>query len=336
MALTINGEVKRIGLALSGGGFRAAAFHLGVMRKLAAVGLLDKVDLMTCVSGGSIAGGTVALHWSESNKLDVLDTYLRTRSVAVSSVIGGVLDPFATRLDKLAASYDRDLFHGKTLNDLAAGPRMYFNATNLATGNMFFFVAGGGGPAEMGEHELGVVAAPGFPICQAVAASSAFPPVFPPLRLDATTYAHASAVDYVTLTDGGVYDNMGINPLVRTRNALDYVIVSDGGKPFALDESPTESGAIVLKAALDIMMEQIRGLEFDRLQHRHGALKGPKPLWFSIDSKEGEAQPGDAAFASAISTNLAKLNADEMGVLTRHGGALVDARIRRYAPELLS
>jgi len=336
MALTINGEVKRIGLALSGGGFRAAAFHLGVMRKLAAVGILDRVDLITSVSGGSIAGGTVALNWSDPGKLEILDNYLRTRSVAVSSVIGGVLDPFATRLDKLAGSYDRDLFHGKTLSDLAAGPRMYFNATNLATGNMFFFVAGGGGPAEMGEHELGVVAAPDFPICKAVAASSAFPPVFPPLRLDAATYAHASAVEYVTLTDGGVYDNMGINPLVRARNALDYVIVSDGGKPFALDERPTESGAIVLKASLDIMMEQIRGLEFDRLQHRHGALKGPKPLWFSIDSKEGEAQSGDAAFASAISTDLHRLDPDEMSVLTRHGGALVDARIRRYAPELLT
>ena len=64
--------------------------------------------------------------------------------------------------------------------------------------------------------------------------------------------------------------------------------------------------------------------------------KGPKPLWFSIDSKEGEVQPGDAAFASAIDTNLARLKPDEMDVLTRHGGALVDARIRRYAPELLS
>jgi len=335
MSIAINGEPKRIGLALSGGGFRAAAFHLGVMRKLIAAGILDKLDLLTCVSGGSIAGGTVALNWGSPGRLDVLDNYLRTRSIAVSSVIGGVLDPFESRLDKLAGSYDRDLFHGKALKDLAAGPRIYFNATNLATGNLFFFTAGGGKPEEIGEHELGVVESPDFPISRAVAASSAFPPVFPPLRLDATIYQHASSVEYVTLTDGGVYDNMGINPLLRARNALDYVIVSDGGKPFANDERPTESGAIVLKASLDIMMEQIRGLEFDRLQHRHAALQGPKPLWFSIDSKEGEAQPGDAAFASAISTDLRRLSDDEMRVLTRHGSALVEARIKRYAPELL-
>jgi NTE family protein len=307
------------------------------MRKLEAVGLLDKLDLLSCVSGGSIAGAFLAANWGKVGTLDGLAAYLRTRSIAVSSVIGGTLDPFESRLDKLAETYDRDLFHGATLKDLAAGPRLYLNATNLATGNMFFFVTGGGLAAEMGEHELGVVPAPDFRLSRAVAASSAFPPVFPPLRLDPDIYPHASAVDYVTLTDGGVYDNMGINPVVRVaRNALDYVIVSDGGKPFAIDERPTDSGLIVLKASLGIMMEQIRGLEFDRLQHRFLAKLGPKPLWFSIDSKEGEAQSGDAAFASSISTNLKRLSDDEMSVLARHGGALVEARLRRYAPELLA
>jgi NTE family protein len=337
MTIKIGGSNKRIGLALSGGGFRAAAFHLGVMRKLQTLGLLDRLDLLSCVSGGSIAGAFVAANWSKPDKLDQLDNYLRTRSIAVSSVIGGTLDPFETRLDKLAASYDRDLFHDATLKDLAGGPRLYLNATNLATGNMFFFVTGGGLPSEMGEHELGVVPAPDFKVSRAVAASSAFPPVFPPLRLDAATYPHAASVEYVTLTDGGVYDNMGVNPVVRVvRNALDYAIVSDGGKPFAIDDRPTDSGLIVLKASLGIMMEQIRGLEFDRLQHRFLAKDGPKPLWFSIDSKEGEVQAGDAAFASAIATNLQRLPDDEMNVLTRHGGALVEARVRRYAPELLN
>jgi len=337
MTIKIGGSNKRIGLALSGGGFRAAAFHLGVMRKLQVLGLLDRLDLLSCVSGGSIAGAFVAANWSKPDKLDRLDTYLRTRSIAVSSVIGGTLDPFETRLDKLAASYDRDLFHDATLKDLADGPRLYLNATNLATGNMFFFVTGGGLPSEMGEHELGVVPAPDFKVSRAVAASSAFPPVFPPLRLDAQAYPHATSVEYVTLTDGGVYDNMGVNPVVRVvRNALDYAIVSDGGKPFSIDDRPTDSGLIVLKASLGIMMEQIRGLEFDRLQHRFLAKDGPKPLWFSIDSKEGEAQAGDAAFASAIATNLQRLQDDEMNVLTRHGGALVEARVRRYAPELLN
>ncbi len=340
MTTTINGKTYRIGLALSGGGFRAAAFHLGMLRRLHQFKLLEGIDLLTCVSGGSIAGATLATHWSSGVEvaLGKLDTYLRTKSIAVGAVLGGILDPFESRLDKLAQSYDRDLFGGKTLSALRNGPRIYLNATNLATGNMFFFVSGGGaaGKPEMGEHELGLVDAPDFAISRAVAASSAFPPVFGPLRLDADVYPPAQQVGYVTLTDGGVYDNLGINPGLRVeRNKIDYLITSDGGKPFSNVSEPTESGAMVLKAALDIMMEQIRGLQFDRMQHRHLAGKGPTPLWFSIDSVEGQAIAGDATFASSIATNLSRLGNDEMTVLQRHGGALVEARLRAYAPELL-
>jgi len=334
MTVRIDGNEKRVGLALSGGGFRAAAFHLGVFRRLRELGLLWKLDVISCVSGGSIAGAFLASRWGDDGALDALDSYLRTTSIAVSSVIGGVLDPFHTRLDKLGATYDRDLFGGRKLGSLQGGPRLYLNATNLATGNMFFFVTGGGGPAEMGEWELGAVPAPEFPISRAVAASSAFPPVFPPLRVDHADYPGAG-VDYVTLTDGGVYDNLGVNPLFRRRNALDYLIVSDAGKPFAVDENPTESGAVVLKASIDILMEQVRGLQFQRLE-LNARSGGAKPVWFSIDSEEGQALDGDAAFASAIRTNLKRLGDAEMKVLARHGGALLGHRLQTYTPALLS
>jgi len=335
MSIELQGVNKRLGLALSGGGFRAAAFHLGVFRKLKDFGLLSKLDLLTCVSGGSIAGGFLAAHWDDPDVLDRLEEYLKTRSIAVSSVLGGLFDPFETRLDKLAESYDRHLFNKATLDDLKNGPRIYFNATNLSTGNMFFFVAGGAGESELGEWELGCKPAGKFPISKAVAASSAFPPVFPPLRLDQDEF-ECGDVDYVTLTDGGVYDNLGMNPLLRIeRNRLDYSFVSDAGKPFAIDDRPTDKGTLVLAEMVGIMMEQVRGLQFKRLELAHRAENGPKPLWFSIDSKNGEARSGDAIFASAIGTNLKKLNDAEMDVLTRHGGALIEHRIRKYAPELI-
>ena len=342
MATEVNGKTLKLGLALSGGGFRAAAFHLGTFRALQELGLLDKLDLISCVSGGSIAGGFLATNWhlNIDNVLDQLEAYLSTRSIAVASVMGGLVSPFETRLEKLAETYDRDLFKNKTLISLREGPRIYFNATNLATGNMFFFVAGkpvaaGGDSRELlGEHETGTVSATNFPISRAVAASSAFPPVFPPLRIDYSIYPN-SATEYVTLTDGGVYDNLGVNPLLRReRNPLDYCIVSDGGKPFEINPEPTEFGTIVLKRAIDILMEQVRGLQFGRLQLAHEAGKGPKPIWFSIDSVDGEAQPGDAAFASTISTNLRRLGDAELKVLIRHGRALAMKRIETYAPEL--
>ena len=336
MSITINGEEKRLGLALSGGGFRAAAFHLGVFKKLQELGLLWKIDLLTCVSGGSIAGGFLALNWGKDDAIDKLETYLGSASIAVSSVIGGILDPFSSRLDKLAKSYERDLFGKKTLDVLKDGPRIYFNSTNMSTGNMFFFVAGGGLKTEMGEHELGVVSAEGFRISRAVAASSAFPPVFPPLKIKEKDYP-ASKGDYVTLTDGGVYDNLGVNPLFRKkRNKIDYAIVSDGGKPFAIDESPTEAGTVVLKESIGILMEQVRGLQFKRLELSHAAGQGPKSIWFSIDSSEGEVNPGDAVFASSIKTNLKKLNPAELDVLGRHSAGLLTSRINLYVPELMT
>lgn len=334
MSININGDDKRIGLALSGGGFRAAAFHLGVFKKLDDLGLLSKIDLLTCVSGGSIAGGFLASHWGQSDVLDQLQRYLTTKSIAVSSVLGGMFDPFETRLDKLASSYDNDLFNKANLDDLKSGPRIYFNATNLSTGNMFFFVAGGNDKSELGEHELGQKPAGHIPISIAVAASSAFPPVFPPLRLDRNDY-DSGEVEYVTLTDGGVYDNLGVNPMLVERNRLDYAIVSDAGKPFDTDDRPTEKGAIVLKESIGILMEQVRGLQFQRLRLAHTAQNGPKPLWFSIDSEKGQAQSGDAIFASAIKTNLIRLKDAELEVLMRHSGALLEHRIRAYAPELI-
>jgi len=333
MAITINGVEKRIGIALSGGGFRAAAFHLGVFRKLQQLGLLWKLDVLSCVSGGSIAGAFLASRWGDDTALDALDNYLRTASIAVSSVIGGVLDPFSTRLGKLRATYERDLFDDLKLGSLQAGPRLYLNATNLATGNMFFFVTGGGKPAEMGEWELGTVPAPDFSISKAVAASSAFPPVFPPLRVEQADFPSAG-VDYVTLTDGGVYDNLGVNPLLRRRNALDYVIVSDAGKPFEVDERPTESGTAVLIESINILMEQVRGLQFQRLE-LNAKSGGAKAVWFSIDSNEGQALDGDAAFASTIRTNLKRLSSAEMNVLSRHAGALLAHRLQTYTPQLL-
>ena len=142
-------------------------------------------------------------------------------------------------------------------------------------------------------------------------------------------------VDYVTLTDGGVYHNLGANPLFRERNALDYALVSDGGKPFEIEGHPTEWGSVVLKESIGILMEQVRGLQFRRLELSEAANHKPKGLWFSIDSEEGEAQPGDAAFASAVGTNLKKLSSAEMTVLTRHAAALLTSRIERYAPEMV-
>ncbi len=53
---------KKFGIALSGGGYRAAAFHLGTLRKLHDLNLLKRVDVLSTISGGSITGAAFCLH----------------------------------------------------------------------------------------------------------------------------------------------------------------------------------------------------------------------------------------------------------------------------------
>ena len=55
----------RIALALSGGGFRASIFHLGVLKRLAELGWLQRVDVLSTVSGGSIIGAFVVMRWRQ-------------------------------------------------------------------------------------------------------------------------------------------------------------------------------------------------------------------------------------------------------------------------------
>ena len=71
----MNKDKKRIGLALSGGGDRAAAYHLGTLRALHKMNLLDKVDVISSVSGGSIIAAYYLLHKNES--LEQIEQYFR-------------------------------------------------------------------------------------------------------------------------------------------------------------------------------------------------------------------------------------------------------------------
>src|SRR3984893_1978370 len=59
------------------------------------------------------------------------------------------------------------------------------------------------------------------------------------------------------------------------------VIVSDAGKAFAVDERPTEPGAAILVEAIDILMEQVRGLQFKRLELNAGTDGAAKPCGVS-------------------------------------------------------
>lgn len=80
---------RKIGLALSGGGYRAAAFHLGTMRKLNQLGVLDKIDVYSTVSGGSIIGADYLLQLNENKDYKTFETnHIKKLK---QSVIGSIL-----------------------------------------------------------------------------------------------------------------------------------------------------------------------------------------------------------------------------------------------------
>lgn len=79
-------ENKKIGVALSGGGYRATIYHLGTLKKLNDLNLLDKVDIISTNSGGSITGAVYGLYGNDFKNFERI-----IRKGVKSSIIKGVL-----------------------------------------------------------------------------------------------------------------------------------------------------------------------------------------------------------------------------------------------------
>lgn len=77
---------KRIGLSLSGGGYRATIYHLGTLKKLKELGLLDKIDVISTISGGSITGAFYSL-----NQSDFTDFENKLKKVVKKNIIDTIL-----------------------------------------------------------------------------------------------------------------------------------------------------------------------------------------------------------------------------------------------------
>lgn len=84
-----NDNNYKIGLSLSGGGYRATIYHLGTLRKLKELNLLDKIDVISTISGGSITGAYYGL---KGNNFEEFDRGLR--NIVQKSIIKGVYFSF--------------------------------------------------------------------------------------------------------------------------------------------------------------------------------------------------------------------------------------------------
>jgi len=262
-ATSTNSSDLLLMLAFSGGGTRAASLSYGVLEELARtpVGsegaphrMLDEVDIISSVSGGSFTAAYYAL-WGDRIFSDFESQFLKkdVQTGLLLSVLSPwnqlrMASPKFSRSDLAAEYYDDLLFKGATFADLMKQnnrPFLSINATDVASGARFEFT--------QDEFDLIGSDLSQFPISRAVAASSAFPIVLTPVVLknfsaehpkpepewiksileNPTTstrlkYVAAHARSYsdeqrrfIHLLDGGLSDNLGL------RGALDRAIARE-------------------------------------------------------------------------------------------------------------
>ncbi|PKN35204.1 MAG: patatin [Deltaproteobacteria bacterium HGW-Deltaproteobacteria-19] len=253
-------------LAFSGGGTRAASLSYGVLEALDRIEipgkggpdrhtLLDEVNLITSVSGGSFTAATYGLRGR-----DMFRDY-RERFLLVdhqSSMLAGFLNPLNWarlwsprfgRSDMAQEYYDQILFDGATLGDIPKRdrPNIMILATDILNGQVF--------PFSTLQFSLICSDWKRFPVSRAVAASAAFPGAFTPVILknyagdcgwkppewmtqalekpdpssrgyhmakSMATYLDRDDKPYIHLLDGGISDNLGL------RSILEYLAVRGG------------------------------------------------------------------------------------------------------------
>lgn len=286
-----DGLEPELGLALSGGGFRAMLFHAGALLRLNELGLLSRLDRISSVSGGSIAAGLLATSWSRLGPSDASGAFPNLRrevterlvafsrsTIDVWAGLGGLL-PGTSIAEEVAKRY-RPLVGEATLQDLPDQPRFVLCATNLQTGVLWRFTK-----PYAGDYVVGQLPNPRIPLATAMAASSAFPPFLSPLTLKVEADAFGDWPNRpgrppapgdqrfrtaIRLADGGVYDNHGLEPLLKRTMT---VFASDGGAPFARVTTGFPDWFRQLRRVLEITDNQVRSLRRRDLIARYEAAE---------------------------------------------------------------
>ncbi|MCA9923783.1 MAG: patatin-like phospholipase family protein [Anaerolineales bacterium] len=269
-----------IGMALSGGGYRATVFHLGVLEWFARIGHLGDVKFLSTISGGSICIGLVFA--ANDNKWPTDEEY-RSRVVPQirkwmtevdlqrAITIRGILNPFSTRADDLARLMEKKFDMKGTLQHLPDAPRWIINSTTYETGVLFRMEK-----RYMADYKLGGVKNPRLKISEAVAASAGFPVGIGPLILEPADYSWMGFENGVLqkpiptpsykklhLWDGGLYDNLGDESLTNSgegwRKGIDFLVVSDASGMFN-DHEEYSPGVEPLKRLLDVTTSQVRAI----------------------------------------------------------------------------
>jgi len=344
------GPQDGVALCLSGGGYRAMIFHVGVLWRLYETGVLQTVARISSVSGGSITAGLLALKWSElmrgpapniqTFKKEVVEPLrsLGRTTIDVKAAILGLILPGRVS-DRVAAAYESHLFGPATLQNLPDNPRFVFNATNVQSGALWRFMK-----PYMRDYRVGEVRKPTVKLSKAVAASSAFPPVLSPveLELEETAFSPKSGSDLqrppyttrVILADGGVYDNLGLETAWKRYRTI---LVSDAGGKLQAEPEPKSDWGRHAYRVLDLVDNQVRSLRkrqvIDSFKDgvRSGAYWGIRTNVLDYGLQKTLPCPADATMKLAETpTRLQAMDDLLQERLINWGYAVCDAALRKY------
>lgn len=280
-------EGKRIGLALSGGGYRAAAYHIGTLRALHKLGILDKVDVISSVSGGSITSVYYVqnkekgyegfekefisklkegvLCWAIIEFLVILALCFTLLILCGCWAILIIVSLFFAWYYVFPIScfikkaYDKVFFNGISLDKMPRVPILTINATDLSTGNQFTF-SQDRMTCYPYKDEL-TFNTVGFPVAKAVMASSCIPQIFSPIKLS-KKYVEGKSKTEPLLVDGGLYDNQGAHKFDSSDSffAVDYAIVSDAGNT-TISSKWCLNPIMTLLTTSNILMRRIKNFQ---------------------------------------------------------------------------
>jgi NTE family protein len=336
-----------IALCLSGGGYRAMLFHLGVLWYLNDADYLRQLARISSVSGGSITAGVLAVHWAELNTSDRAAAFrqhvvapvrkMAATTIDVGSVLRGMFLPGSVS-DRIIKRYRELLFGDRTLQDLPDEPRFVINATNVQTGSLFRF-----SKPFIADYQVGLYRKPTKSVAEAVAASSAFPPVLSPVRIEFGPNDFSSEpgrlhrppfTTKVVLTDGGVYDNMGIETAWKRCKTI---LVSDAGGKMQPEEDPHADSVRHSLRINSLIDNQVRSLRKRQIvsafqkKERNGAYWG---MWTDPAEYPAESAlqlPQDKTDALARTpTRLAALPDESQERLINFGYGMAERAIRSY------
>ena len=247
--------------------------------------------------------------------------------------------------NRVIEAYRLHLFGTHTLQDLPDTPRFVFNATNVQSGALWRFMK-----PYMRDYRVGEVKNPRVELAVAVAASSAFPPFLSPvrLRLDPADFSEPSGgedllhEDYrreVVLTDGGVYDNLGLETAWKR---YETILVSDAGGKMEPEAKPRSDWARHSRRVLDLVDNQVRALRKRQLLDsyeqglRKGAYWGIRSDIAHFELTDALPAPHAASMELAnLETRLAAVSASLQERMINWGYAVCDAAIRRHYDQKL-